>query len=110
MRYDGSAAGVNGEGNDVRRDCALVVGGETDAIEDGRDGNSCDSLSDPPEVFLRVSGGRAWEVAGEPARSTVGTASGEGLLFLGGPTWSGSGTPAIIPQASSLACAEIAQS
>jgi hypothetical protein len=86
MRYDGSAAGVNGEGREVRLDCADVVGGEIDAIEDGRDGNSCDSLSDPPEVLLRRSGGRACEVAGEPARRAAGTASGEGLSVLGEPT------------------------
>jgi hypothetical protein len=28
-----------------------------DATEDGRDGKSCESLSDPLDVFLRVSGG-----------------------------------------------------
>lgn len=59
MRYDGSAAGARGDGKDVLRDCAVVLGGVLDTTEDGRDGKSCESLSDPPDVFLRVSGGRA---------------------------------------------------
>jgi hypothetical protein len=97
IRYDGSAAGARGDGSDVLRDCAVVVGGETEATEDGRDGKSCESRSEPPEVFLRVSGGRAWAlIAGEPARRTVGTASTEGFLAVcAAPICSGDGTPAI---------------
>jgi hypothetical protein len=59
MRYDGSAAGVRGDGRDVLREWAVVIGGEIDTTEDGRDGNSCESLSEAPEVFLRVRDGRA---------------------------------------------------
>ena len=98
MRYDGSAAGVSGEGRDVLRDCAVVLGGVTEATEDGRDGNSWESLSDPPDVFLRASGGRAWApIAGEPARRAVGTVSEKGpLVVVGEPIWRGDGTPAML--------------
>lgn len=76
----------------------MVTGGEIDATEEGRDGNSCESLSDAPEVFLRVNGGRAWEVTvGDPARRADGTVSAEGLLVVfGEPTCSGNGTPAMV--------------
>jgi hypothetical protein len=57
MRYVGSAAGVSGDGRDVLRECAAVTGGDIDTIEDGRDGNSWESLSEAPEVFLRVRDG-----------------------------------------------------
>jgi hypothetical protein len=50
---------VRGDGRDVLREWAVVIGGEIDTIEDGRDGNSCESLSEAPEVFLRVRDGRA---------------------------------------------------
>lgn len=76
MRYDGSAAGARGDGKDVLLDWVVVVGGDIETTDDGRDGNNCDKRSDPPEVFLRVSGGRACEpTAGEPARRAVGTFS-----------------------------------
>jgi hypothetical protein len=68
-----------------------------EAAEDGRDGKICESLSDPPDVFLRASGGRAWEPsAGEPARRAAGTASAEGLLVAGEPIWRGDGTSAML--------------
>jgi hypothetical protein len=103
IRYDGSAAGARGDGSDVLRDWAVVVGGETETTEDGREGNSCESRSEPPEVFLRVSGGRAWApIAGEPARRTVGTASTEGLLVVcAAPICNGDGTPAIVDESRS---------
>ena len=98
IRYVGSAAGVSGGGRDVLRECAVVIGGEIDTIEDGRDGNSCESLSEAPEVFLRVRGGRAWgPTVGEPARRAAGTSSSEDcLLVFGEPTCSGNGTPAMV--------------
>jgi hypothetical protein len=86
MRYDGSAAGTRGDGNDVLREWAVVLGGEIDATEDGRDGNSCDSLSEPLEVFLRVKGGRYWPIAGDPARRAGGIVSVVGLLVFKEPT------------------------
>jgi len=97
MRYDGSAAGVSGDGRDVLREGAVVFGGVMEMTEDGRDGNSCDSRSDPPDVFLRVSGGRAWvPTVGDPARSAEGTVSAKGfLLVVGEPSWRGNGTPAM---------------
>jgi hypothetical protein len=55
MRYEGSAAGSRGEGNDCRLDAGVLLG---EATEDGRDGKSCESLSDALDVFLRRSGGR----------------------------------------------------
>lgn len=100
VRWEGSAAGTKGEGNDVRRDCGVLVDGEMDAAEDGRDGNSCDSLLELPDVFLRTSGGRVWDVgvprAGDPARSAEGTDCSEGLLIVAGePIWRGDGTPSM---------------
>jgi hypothetical protein len=86
MRYDGSAAETRGDGKDVLREWAVVVGRVIDATEDGRDGNSCDSLSEPPEVFLRVRGGRDWPITGEPARRAEGSVLVAGLLVLGEPT------------------------
>jgi hypothetical protein len=59
IRYDGSAAGVRGDGKDVFFEWPVVLGGVIDATEDDRDGKSWESLSDPPDVFLRASGGRA---------------------------------------------------
>jgi hypothetical protein len=59
MRYVESPAGVRGDGRDVLRKGPVVLGGVIDATEGGRDGKSCESLSDPPDVFLRASGGRA---------------------------------------------------
>lgn len=97
MRYDGSAAGVRGDGRDVRRDCAVVLGGVIETTDDGRDGNSCESLSEPPDVFLRASGGRAWDpIAGEPTRRAVGTGSEKDpLAVVGEPICRGDGTPAM---------------
>jgi hypothetical protein len=84
MRYDGSAAGARGDGKDVLREWVVEMGGDIDATEDGRDGNSCESLSEPPEVFLRVRGGRAWAAAaGDPTRRAEGTVSIAGLLVFG---------------------------
>jgi hypothetical protein len=63
----------------------MVLGGVIDATEAGRDGKSCESLSDPPEVFLRCSGGRAVApTTGEPARKAAGTVSTEGFLVEAG--------------------------
>lgn len=109
MRYEGSAAGVNGDGKDVLLDWAAVVGGDMDTTEDGRDGKSCDKRSDPPEVFFRVRGGRACEpTAGEPVRRAVGTSStGDFLWVVGEPTCSGDGIPAMSSRVS-MVCAEIA--
>jgi hypothetical protein len=86
MRYDGSAAGTSGDGSDVLREWVVVVGGEIDATEDGRDGNSCESLSEPPEVFLRVRDGRDWSIVGDPARRAKGIVSVADLLVFGEPT------------------------
>jgi hypothetical protein len=58
MRYVGSAAGSRGEGNDCRLDAGVLLGEAIEATEDGRDGKSCESLSDAPDVFLCRSGGR----------------------------------------------------
>jgi hypothetical protein len=61
MRYEGSAAGSRGEGNDCRLNAGVLLGEAIEAIEateDGRDGKSCESLSDAPDVFLRRSVGR----------------------------------------------------
>jgi hypothetical protein len=75
-----------------------------DATEDGRDGKSCESLSEPPEVFLRVRGGRA-PTDGEPARRASGTLSTDGLLVvLGEPIWRGEGTPSMLSQGWMLLC------
>ena len=59
IRYEGSEAGSRGEGNDCRLDAGELLGDATEAIEEGRDGKSCESLSEAPDVFLRRSGGRA---------------------------------------------------
>ena len=69
-----------------------------ETTEAGLDGKSCESLSDPPEVFFRTSGGREWApTAGEPARRAVGTVSPNGdLAVVGEPIWSGDGTPAMV--------------
>lgn len=98
MRYDGSEAGIRGDGYDVRRDKEGVSTGLTDAIEAGREGKSWESRSDP-EVFCRIKGGRACDVgvplpnAGDPARRAVGTWPSEVLLAVTGePTCSGEGT------------------
>jgi len=98
MRYEGSAAGSRGEGNDRRLDAGVLLGDAIEATEDGRDGKSCDSLSEAPDVFLRRSGGRAWmggasPVVGEPTRKAEGTVISEVLLLFGEPTWRGDGTP-----------------
>lgn len=99
IRYDGSAAGTRGEGYDARLDAVVVTSGDMLAIEAGRDGKSCESLSDP-DVFLRVSAGRAWDEAaptvGEPTRRAVGTLCSNGPLpVIGEPICSGDGTPSI---------------
>ena len=86
-----------------------MIGGLTEATEvieateDGRDGKSCDSLSDPPDVLLRLRNGRAFHggvpcsAAGEPARRTEGTESAEGLCgIVGEPIWRGDGTVSMI--------------
>ena len=62
IRYEGSEAGSRGEGKDCRLDAGELLGDATEAteaIEEGRDGKSCESLSEAPDVFLRRSGGRA---------------------------------------------------
>ena len=79
MRYDGSAAGTRGEGKEARRETETLSRGVVDAIEAGRDGKSCDSLSDPLDGFLRSSGGRASKdsvspIAGDPTQRAVGMA------------------------------------
>lgn len=43
----------------MRLDAGVLLGGEIDATEEGRDGKSCESLFELPDVFLRASGGRA---------------------------------------------------
>ena len=58
-RYDGSTVGTKGDGKDVRLERGVLSGGVTDTTEPGRDGKSCESLSDAPDVFLCLSGGRA---------------------------------------------------
>lgn len=102
MRYDGSVAGARGEGYEVRLDAAVLTGGLIEEIDEGREGKSCESLSEP-DVFLRARGGRLshgacpLSVAGEPTRRALGTVSTEGLRAdTGDPIWSGDGTPAII--------------
>jgi hypothetical protein len=100
MRYAGSEAGTRGEGNDCRLEVVLTRD-VIEATDDGRDGKSCESLSDAPDVFLRLRAGRAGEggvslVVGEPMRRAEGTAGSEGLLeVIGGPIWRGDGTPSI---------------
>jgi hypothetical protein len=100
MRYEGSAAGTKGEGNDCRLDAGVLVGDAREATEDGRDGKSCESLSEAPDVFLRRSGGRADGagelVVGEPTRKAEGTVISEDLLLPGEPIWRGEGTPSTI--------------
>lgn len=109
MRYEGSAASARGDGKDVLLDWVVVVGGDMETTDDGRDGNNCDKRSDPPELFLRVSGGRVCEpIAGEPARRAVGTpAADEFMLIAGDPTCSGDGMPAMSSQVP-MFCAEVA--
>lgn len=104
MRYEGSAAGARGDGKDVLLDCVVVVGGDMETNDDGRDGNNCDKRSDPPEVFLRVSGGRVCEpIAGEPARRAIGTpATDEFMSIVGEPTCSGDGMPAMSSRVSKV--------
>lgn len=92
MRYEGSAAGSRGEGTDCRLDAGVLLGDAIEATEDGRDGKSCESLSEAPDVFLRRKGGRAWDggvppVVGEPTRKAEGTVISEGLSLLGEPIW-----------------------
>lgn len=50
MRYDDSAAGIRGDGNDVRRDSEGVSRGLTGGFEAGREGKSWESRPDP-DVF-----------------------------------------------------------
>lgn len=95
IRYVGSAAGVRGEGYEVRLEEGISWIG--DAADDGLDGNSCDNLSEP-DVFLRVKGGR-WKggvprsTTGDPTRSAEGTWSTEGFLAVAGePIRRGDGT------------------
>ena len=85
IRYEGSAAGTRGEGNDVLLEVGLLCGETSDTADIGRVWNNCDSLSDPPDVFLRFSGGRLAEkgdapTTGEPARRADGTSWTEDLL------------------------------
>lgn len=98
IRYEGSVAGTSGDGNEVRLDEPGVSRGLIEATDAGRDGKSCESLSEP-EVFCRFRGGReddagvSLPTAGEPARRAVGTESTEGFLVVAGePTLSGEGT------------------
>jgi len=93
IRYEGSA-GAKGEGWDVRLEADPEA--PIDATEEGRDGNSCDTLSEP-EVFC-LMGGRRWapSTAGEPIRRAVGTCSTEGFLAAAGePAWRGEGNPSM---------------
>jgi hypothetical protein len=53
IRYEGSEAGSRG--GELLGDATEAI----EAIEEGRDGKSCESLSEAPDVFLRRSGGRA---------------------------------------------------
>ena len=43
----------------MRLDVGVLLGGEIDATDEGREGNNCESLFELPDVFLRASGGRA---------------------------------------------------
>jgi hypothetical protein len=100
MRYAGSEAGTRSEGNDCRLEDVLP-GDVIEATNDGRDGKSCESLSDAPEVFLRLRAGRTGEggvslIVGVPMRRVEGTACSEVLLeVIGEPIWRGDGTPSI---------------
>jgi hypothetical protein len=85
MRYEGSEAGTSGEENDCLLEAELLLGDAIEATDDGRDGKSCESLSDAPDVFLRLRGGRTEEgrvslVVGDPMRRAEGTACLEFLL------------------------------
>lgn len=79
-----SDAGTRGDGCEVRLDAAAVAGGLIEETDDGRDGNSCESLFEP-DVFLRTRGGRVFDIAatcsnpGDPARRAEGTVSTDGL-------------------------------
>jgi hypothetical protein len=91
-------AGVRGEGYDVRLEAALLTGGLIEEMDEGREGKSCDNLSEP-DVFLRTSGGRLSQgafplsTAGEPTRRAFGTESIEGFrVVTGDPIWRGDGT------------------
>jgi hypothetical protein len=109
MRYDSSEAGMRGKGNDCRLD-AVLPGDVIEATDDGRDGKSCESLSDAPDVFLRLRGGREEEggvslAVGEPTRRAEGTACSEGLLEVTGePVWRGDDTPSIVRIFASQSC------
>jgi hypothetical protein len=81
----------------VRLDAVLLTGGLMEEIDEGREGKSCDNLSEP-DVFLRTSGGRVSQgayplsVAGEPTRRAFGNESVEGFrVVTGDPIWSGDG-------------------
>lgn len=83
----------------MRLEAAVLVGGLGEAIEDGRDGKSCDNRSDAPDVLLRVGVGREphgrvpCSVTGEPTRRADGTELSEGLLKNAEePGWRGDGT------------------
>jgi hypothetical protein len=89
VRYEGSEAGTRGDGNDCLREAGLLLGDASEATDDGRDGKSCESLSEAPDVFLRLRGGRTYEggvslVVGEPIRRAEGTACSELLLEVTG--------------------------
>lgn len=97
------AAGIKGDGCEVRPEAAPVTVGLADDMDDGRDGKSCESLLDP-DVFFRVSGGRVSHgalprsVTGDPTRRAAGIASiGDLRPAFGEPIWSGDGTSSIAP-------------
>jgi len=97
MRYEGSEVRSSGEGTDCRLEAGVLVGDEIEATEDGREGKSCESLSEAADVLLRLGGGGGrtsncgvLRVVGEPMRKAEGTACSEGRLFgLGEPVWRG---------------------
>jgi hypothetical protein len=85
VRYEESAD-ANGEGYEGRLEVDISEEGE--AAEEGREGKSCDSLSDP-DVFCRLRDGRcgncgARSTTGEPTRSAEGTGGGACAMDLCG--------------------------
>ena len=91
MQYEGLEVRSSGEGNDCRLEAGVLAGDEIEATEDGREGKSCESLSEAPDVLLRLGGGRTSNggvprVVGEPMRKAAGTVCSESRLFgLGKP-------------------------
>ena len=115
VRYDGSAAGVRGDGNEALLETGSLWGEMGDTADRGRDGKSCESLSDAPDVFLRFSGGRPCEngdapTMGDPARNATGIFCSENLLGeTGEPICRGDGTPSIAGRSTSTSGMRLAR-